>query len=278
MGRAFPLALAAVIQGFAFGQQVPSSPSSGMSVGQPASASISYAGPGITAPELLPARSPTFHNRPCNRIDGAVTIAAIVDTDGTPRDVHILSTHFPDLDELATQIVVADRFKPGANIDGPTDVAVSIEVKMKTCAKSFQTGNGGEGFTPQLREQPAQKIELLPAPTAPPQNEAAASGLSKVGGRVSPPVPLNAVEAEFSDYARKKRISGVCVVQAIIDVNGMPQDVRVVKSLEPSLDAKAVEAVKKYRFKPAMRDGTVPVPVRITIEVNFRMGKNPGWF
>jgi protein TonB len=36
------------------------------------------------------------------------------------------------------------------------------------------------------------------------------------------------------------------------------------------LDEKAIEAVNQYRFKPAMKDGE-PVPVRITVEVNFRL-------
>ncbi len=33
----------------------------------------------------------------------------------------------------------------------------------------------------------------------------------------------------------------------------------------------ALEAVRKYKFKPAMKDGRTPVPVMITIEVNFRL-------
>jgi len=36
------------------------------------------------------------------------------------------------------------------------------------------------------------------------------------------------------------------------------------------LDEKAMEAVRRYRFKPAMNDGK-PVPVMITVEVNFRL-------
>ena len=55
-----------------------------------------------------------------------------------------------------------------------------------------------------------------------------------------------------------------------IDANGMPQNVRVARSFIPSLDVKAVEAINQYRFKPAMKDGK-PVPVMITVEVNFRL-------
>jgi TonB family protein len=36
------------------------------------------------------------------------------------------------------------------------------------------------------------------------------------------------------------------------------------------LDEKALEAVRKYKFKPAMKGGA-PVPVMMSIEVNFRL-------
>jgi outer membrane biosynthesis protein TonB len=37
------------------------------------------------------------------------------------------------------------------------------------------------------------------------------------------------------------------------------------------LDEKAVAAVMKYKFKPALKDGKIPVPVMISVEVNFRL-------
>jgi TonB family protein len=37
------------------------------------------------------------------------------------------------------------------------------------------------------------------------------------------------------------------------------------------LDEKALEAVRKYKFKPAMKDNKTPVPVYVNVEVNFRL-------
>jgi periplasmic protein TonB len=96
-------------------------------------------------------------------------------------------------------------------------------------------------------------------------------GLYRVGGGVSAPVPLNDVEAEFSDEARRAKYQGVCVIQLIVDAHGNPQNPRVIQPLGMGLDEKALEAVRKYRFKPAMKDGKTPVPVMITVEVNFRL-------
>jgi protein TonB len=96
-------------------------------------------------------------------------------------------------------------------------------------------------------------------------------GLYQIGGRVSPPVALNTVEAEFSDEARRAKYQGVVLISLIVDTNGNPQNPRVIRPLGMGLDEKALEAVKKYKFKPAMKDGKTPVPVMITVEVNFRL-------
>ena len=96
-------------------------------------------------------------------------------------------------------------------------------------------------------------------------------GLYHVGGGVSAPVPLNSVEAEFSDEARRAKYQGVCLISLIVDKDGNPQTPRVVRTLGMGLDEKALEAVRKYKFKPAYKQGVGPVPVMITVEVNFRL-------
>ncbi len=90
-----------------------------------------------------------------------------------------------------------------------------------------------------------------------------------VGG-VSQPIPIFTPEAEFSDEARRQEYQGVCMISVIIDAQGNPQSPRVVQRLGMGLDEKALEAVLKYRFKPAKKDGK-PVAVRISVMVNFRL-------
>jgi TonB family protein len=96
-------------------------------------------------------------------------------------------------------------------------------------------------------------------------------GLYQIGGGVSAPVPIFQPEAEFSDEARRAKYQGVCLISLIVDAQGNPQNPRVIRALGMGLDEKALEAVRKYKFKPAMKDGRTPVPVMITIEVNFRL-------
>ncbi len=96
-------------------------------------------------------------------------------------------------------------------------------------------------------------------------------GLYRVGGGISAPSVLYAPEAEFSDEARRAKYQGVCLIAVIVDAHGNPVNPRVIRPLGMGLDEKALEAVRKYKFKPALKDGRTPVPVMINIEVNFRL-------
>ena len=95
-------------------------------------------------------------------------------------------------------------------------------------------------------------------------------GVYHIGGGVSAPVPIFTPEAEFSDEARRAKYQGVVLISLIVDAQGNPQTPRVVRPLGMGLDEKALEAVRKYKFKPAMKEGK-PVAVMMSIEVNFRL-------
>jgi periplasmic protein TonB len=60
------------------------------------------------------------------------------------------------------------------------------------------------------------------------------------------------------------------VLWLIVDPEGNPRDIKVAHSLNPGLDQKAVEAVRQWKFAPAMKDGH-PVAVQINVEVNFKL-------
>jgi len=95
-------------------------------------------------------------------------------------------------------------------------------------------------------------------------------GAYRIGGGVSAPVLLAKVEPEYSEEARKAKFQGTVVLQVVVDENGRPRDLRVIRTLGLGLDEKAIEAVLKWRFRPGQLNGK-PVPVQATIEVNFRL-------
>ena len=95
-------------------------------------------------------------------------------------------------------------------------------------------------------------------------------GLRKIGGGVSAPVALYTPEPEFSEEARKAKVAGNVVVYLQVDTNGRPVNVRVLRGIGMGLDEKAIEAVRQYKFKPAMENGH-PVRVEMNVEVNFQI-------
>jgi TonB family protein len=95
-------------------------------------------------------------------------------------------------------------------------------------------------------------------------------GVFKVGGGISAPQAISTPDPEYTEQARNAKTQGTCVLWLIVDDQGHPRDIRVVRGLGFGLDAKAVEAVKQWRFEPAMKDGH-PVNVQISVEVGFRL-------
>ena len=94
--------------------------------------------------------------------------------------------------------------------------------------------------------------------------------LFHVGGGVSAPKAIYSPDPEYSEEARKAKYQGTCVLWLIVGPDGRPRDIRVARTLGLGLDEKAIEAVKNWRFEPAMKDGK-PVAVPINVEVSFRL-------
>jgi protein TonB len=95
-------------------------------------------------------------------------------------------------------------------------------------------------------------------------------GVFHIGGGISKPVVLYQPEPEFSEEARKAKFSGDVEVYLYVEPDGTPSHVRVVRGVGMGLDEKAIEAVRQYRFKPAMKDGK-PVRVDLYVDVNFQI-------
>lgn len=95
-------------------------------------------------------------------------------------------------------------------------------------------------------------------------------GVMHIGGSVMAPKLIRQVDPEFSEEARKAKFSGNVQVYLWVDEQGNPSHVRVVRGVGMGLDEKAVEAVRQYKFKPAMQNGK-PVAVDLYIDVNFQI-------
>ena len=90
-------------------------------------------------------------------------------------------------------------------------------------------------------------------------------------GGVGFPTCAYCPQPKYSEEARKAKYQGTVVLQAVITPDGRATEIQVVKGPGLGLEEKAVEAVKEWRFKPAMGPGGKPVAVVVPIEVNFRL-------
>ena len=129
-----------------------------------------------------------------------------------------------------------------------------------------------------------QQPNLPSAPT--PQKEVETNpdpeGIYHPSKEVTVPKLIYSVEPEFSEQARKRKLSGVTTVKFIVNDDGTVRDPHVTKSAADrftnnkdraaaaSLDEKALQAVSKYRFEPARFQGK-PVPCWLTTEVDFQI-------
>lgn len=92
----------------------------------------------------------------------------------------------------------------------------------------------------------------------------------RVGGEVKAPVLITRIEPAYPEAARKARMEGVVILEAIITASGSIEEVKVLKSVNPLLDASGVRAVQQWRYKPATLNGRA-VRVYLTVTVTFNL-------
>jgi TonB family protein len=90
------------------------------------------------------------------------------------------------------------------------------------------------------------------------------------GGDVKPPRLLTMLDPASNDYAQKNNIAGMVFLQMVVDANGRPGDVTIVRPIGFGLDEKAVDAVQHSQFRPGTLNGK-PVSEVVNLQVTFRI-------
>jgi TonB family protein len=240
----------------------------------------------VSPPELIPPATRLTTPEHCKgKIKGRVRLSVIVDAQGAPRNINFLEPLGNDLDKLALLTMDNDRFKPATQDGNPVATAQIVTMELNAC-EAESTGEGEKNaIALHLRSLPEQHFSPLAdipkhvilGPTvaqnlAKQYNEHHLDkvGQYKNGTIISAPKLIRYTEAQYTLQARKESVSGICLVSLIVDTNGMPQKIRVVRPIGYGLDENAIEAVSHYRFQPALADG-FPVAVPIQVQVNFKL-------
>lgn len=95
----------------------------------------------------------------------------------------------------------------------------------------------------------------------------------RVGGNVKAPTVIEPrTDPKYTEIARRARISGIVIIEAVIDRQGNVTEARILKGLPMGLDQEALRAIKMWKFRPGTLNGQ-PVPVYYNLTVNFRLNQ-----
>jgi protein TonB len=85
-----------------------------------------------------------------------------------------------------------------------------------------------------------------------------------------PPKVIQQSEPEYTKEALEAKYERFVMLTAMITVDGIASEIKVVKGLGVGLDEKAIECLQTWRFTPAMRNGE-QTPVKATVEIRFKL-------
>ena len=151
-----------------------------------------------------------------------------------------------------------------APIDPPAGIAPETPLEhaaFSTVISDIEREGGGglEGLG---------RVEGVPVPPPPPPPQPTPVRLH-VGMR--PPRKVVDVAPVYPALARTARVTGIVILEAVIDAGGQVESVRILRSI-PMLDQAAVNAVRQWRFTPTLLNGE-PVPIVMTVTVNFMLSQ-----
>jgi TonB family protein len=200
-------------------------------------------GNGVVAPRIVKAAPAVYPSgEPAKGTQGECLLSLTVTIEGVPINIRVLRTRGEAFDAAATDAVKASQFAPGTLNNEAVPVRVMIRVPFTS--------------------------DHSPAVPAIFEPDYVVVGVTRPYDR--PPAATHTEAATYTDEARVKEIRGVVIVSLLVTADGLPTNLHVEKSLGYGLDDRALQAVAKYRFKPAMRDGA-PIGTRLVVEVNFRL-------
>jgi TonB family protein len=190
-------------------------------------------------------------------LQGQIVLRATIGSDGKVSNVSIASGDLV-LAEEAVDAVRKWKFTPYTQNGTPVGVLQSLTFNFVAGTKV------------------AELKPLSPATFEAAQSSTIRKGVSssesvfRVGHGVTPPKAIYAPDPGYDEKARKAKYQGTCVLSLVVGSDGQPRDIRVERAIGKGLDAKAVEAVSKWKFQPATKDGE-PVATLINVEVTFHL-------
>jgi TonB family protein len=218
-------------------------------------------GGNVQAPERVKYVAPLYPaEAKSSRVTGIVILEALVDATGSVSDARVLKS-IPELDQAAMDAVRQWRYSPTTlnGVPVPIVLTVTVNFSLSDTPTAEQLAGSMTAMNSAL-----QTMTSAPVPSdwkgAPPV---------RVGGNIAPPERVKYVPPSYPVDAQQARVSGIVIIEAVIDESGEVAASKVLKSV-PMLDDAALAAVSQWKYTPTFLNGAA-VPVVMTVTVNFSL-------
>jgi protein TonB len=161
--------------------------------------------------------------------------------------------------------LIAPTFIPKAVVTAPGNAGAPVDEALMSALGGVPGGIPGGQVGGVLGGMLGGGLNGVPPPT--PLVAGGPKAPVHVGGNVKQPRLLFGPEPEYPVLARQSRLSGVVVIDAVIDEHGDVTGMRVVSG-HPLLVPAALKAVSKRRYEPTVLDGE-PTPIDLRVEIKF---------
>ena len=219
-------------------------------------------GGNVKAPERITYVAPEYPAvAQAARVSGVVIIEATVSPEGNVAEAHVIRS-IALLDMAAIDAVRQWKYTPTTLNGVPVPVIMTVTVNFVTPdGASSLSGSGSENSFgashPLTSQAPPEPVFLN------------GKEVARIGGDVKPPERTKYVSPIYPEIAQTSRVSGIVIIEAVIDETGHVAEARILRSI-PLLDQAALDAVKQWEYAPLMLNG-VAVPVVMTVTVNFTL-------
>jgi TonB family protein len=203
-----------------------------------------------------------------DRRQGVAIIEAVIDTNGTVADAKVIRSIGEDLDNAALDAVLQWQFQPTLLNGRPVQLIMTVTVNFVLDSDSVVAPP-----PPPPPPPPVMTADVPPPPPPPPAPLAGSIARNelalRVGGQIKAPTKIRDVRPIYPLEAQEAKVSGVVILECLIDAEGNVAEARVIRPVA-LLDEAARDAVLQWKFTPTHLNG-VGVPVIMTVTVNFSL-------
>ncbi len=213
-------------------------------------------GGNVLAPERIRYVAPVYSQEAQHiRVSGIVILEAVVGTEGDVVGVKILKS-IALLDQAAIDAVKQWKYTPTMLNGMPVPVIMTVTVNFTlTDGASSASGQQVQGSIESVGMASELPAEWNGKPTI------------RIGGTIKAPERVKYVAPGYPADAQQARVTGIVIIEALIDEDGKVARAQLLKSI-PLLDQAALDAVMQWKYTPTLLNGS-PVPVVMTVTVNF---------